>query len=154
MCTALGLMISTLRCYIEPTSTLRCKIEPTSVYSEVLQYKPTSTLRCMIEPTSMYSEVLQYKPTSGKALRAWSKGGLWEFCKCNIFQQQILSRFAKYPNVNIAAKRGWKYFWTTLGFRCYDLPIGGSAPLKFAMFISKSRISGWAGGKKTILKNV
>ena len=32
------------------------------------------------------------------------------------------------------------------------LPIGGSAPLKFAMLISKRRMSGWAGGKKTILE--
>ena len=33
------------------------------------------------------------------------------------------------------------------------LPIGGSAPLKFAMLISKSRISGCLGGKKVILKD-
>ena len=32
------------------------------------------------------------------------------------------------------------------------LPIGGSAPLKFAMFINNSRMSGWAGGKNTILE--
>ena len=33
------------------------------------------------------------------------------------------------------------------------LPIGGSAPLKFAMLISKSRISGCLGGKNVILKD-
>ena len=94
------------------------------------------------------------KPTSGKARRVWSREDLWEFCKCNILS--IVTFFKpKFEQV-------WNLFEGLVTFHfCHQLlifgfvnhlPMGGSAPLKFAMFISKSRISGWAGGRNTILE--